>query len=233
MFDFFNPARTDFLLWGIRIFVLLFSLSFHEVAHGYIANKLGDPTARLSGRLTLNPLVHLDFTGTLMMLIGAPVAWAKPVPVNPSLFTKSKTMKRGMVTVAAAGPISNLILAFISSVLFEITSKIINISSVSEIKHYSPLFVWMVLLQVMFILNLNLAVFNLLPIPPLDGYKVMGAVLPNRLYMQIMKYERYIGMALLFLLIFKPRIISSVMQIARLPFMYLIQTPINFIFSLF
>ena len=166
----------------------LLSLTFHEFSHGWVAYKLGDPTAKQAGRLSLNPLVHLDVLGTIAMLL-LRFGWAKPVPVNPMYF---KNRKRDMAITAAAGPISNLLLAFISLILFYTTATFIPSGTVGDV------------LQTFFIimvsLNVGLAVFNLLPISPLDGSKILYAVLPNATYFKIMRYEKYF-MPVLFILL--------------------------------
>jgi len=166
----------------------LLSLTFHEFSHGWMAYKLGDPTAKEAGRLSLNPLVHLDPLGTIAMLL-LRFGWAKPVPVNPMYF---KNRKRDMAITAAAGPVSNLLLAFICLFFFYITVFFWPQGKPSN------------MLQTFFIimvsLNVGLAVFNLLPISPLDGSKILYAVLPNSTYFKIMRYERYF-MPVLFILL--------------------------------
>ncbi len=166
----------------------LLSLTFHEFSHGWVAYKLGDPTAKQAGRLSLNPLVHLDVLGTIAMLL-LRFGWAKPVPVNPMYF---KNRKRDMAITAVAGPISNLLLAFVCMILFYTTVTFIPSGTIGDV------------LQTFFIimvsLNVGLAVFNLLPISPLDGSKILYAVLPNATYFKIMRYEKYF-MPVLFILL--------------------------------
>ena len=158
---------------------VLLSLSFHEFSHGYVAFKLGDPTAKQAGRLTLNPLAHIDPLGTLCMLIFR-FGWAKPVPVNVMYF---KDRKKGMAITAAAGPISNLLLAFLCLLLFV---PVLVYAGWTAVGSYAANF-----LYIMVMINVGLAVFNLLPISPLDGSKILYAVLPNKIYFSIMRYERY------------------------------------------
>ena len=157
---------------------VLLSLSFHEFSHGYVAFKLGDPTAKQAGRLTLNPLAHIDPLGTLCMLIFR-FGWAKPVPVNVMYF---KDRKKGMAITAAAGPISNLLLAFLCLLLFV---PVLVYAGWTAVGSYAANF-----LYIMVMINVGLAVFNLLPISPLDGSKILYAVLPNKIYFSIMRYER-------------------------------------------
>ena len=167
---------------------VLLSLSFHEFSHGYVAFKLGDPTAKQAGRLTLNPLAHIDPLGTLCMLIFR-FGWAKPVPVNVMYF---KDRKKGMAITAAAGPISNLLLAFLCLLLFV---PVLVYAGWTAVGSYAANF-----LYIMVMINVGLAVFNLLPISPLDGSKILYTVLPNKIYFSIMRYERYFQPVLFLLL---------------------------------
>ena len=180
---------------SIRLPVILAALTFHEYAHGWVADKLGDPTARLSGRLTFNPLAHLDPIGTLA-LIFSPVGWAKPVPVN---FHNLRHPRRDMVWVAAAGPGANLILAAVSAWslrLFEGGGAIVESSWLAGLA--TPLFL---MLQVSVLINVALAIFNLLPLPPLDGGRIVSGLLPPRQAASYGRLERY-GFVILLVLIF-------------------------------
>ena len=151
--------------------VLLISLTIHELSHGYTAYRLGDMTAKDQGRLTLNPLKHLDPIGTIMLFV-ARIGWAKPVPVNPFFF---RDRKKGMMLVSIAGPLSNLVLAFMGIFLYQLSFITMYglIVRGNNIVTY-----WLLFLSLFFSVNLNLAIFNLLPIPPLDGSKVLSGVLP-------------------------------------------------------
>lgn len=180
---------------SVRLPVILAALTFHEYAHGWVADKLGDPTARLSGRLTFNPLAHLDPIGTLA-LIFSPVGWAKPVPVN---FNNLRRPKRDMVWVAAAGPGANLILAAVSAWslrLFEGGGAIVESSWLAGLA--TPLYL---MLQVSVLINVALAIFNLLPLPPLDGGRIVSGLLPPRQAASYGRLERY-GFVILLVLIF-------------------------------
>lgn len=175
-----------------RVFIIFCVLPFHEFAHAFVAQKFGDDTARLSGRLTLNPLAHVDPFGALMIII-AGFGYAKPVPVNVGRFKRGKR-KQQMALVALAGPVSNIIMAFISMMIFVGIHRITNFSS--EMAYYLYLFFFYACS-----VNISLAVFNLIPIPPLDGSRILNAVLPDKYYYKLMQYERYIIM-LIFVLIF-------------------------------
>ena len=175
-----------------RVFIIFCVLPFHEFAHAFVAQKFGDDTARLSGRLTLNPLAHVDPFGALMIII-AGFGYAKPVPVNVGRFKRGKR-KQQMALVALAGPVSNIIMAFISMMIFVGIHRITNFSS--DMAYYLYLFFFYACS-----VNISLAVFNLIPIPPLDGSRILNAVLPDKYYYKLMQYERYIIM-LIFVLIF-------------------------------
>jgi Zn-dependent protease len=169
--------------------IILFSLSFHEMAHGYAAYKMGDPTAKNFGRLTLNPLKHLDPIGALCMLI-AGFGWAKPVPINARNF---KNPRIGMAISGAAGPLSNLLLALISALLLKLVIEVSFFARLSTI--IVSLLITFLLISVQ--LNISLAVFNLLPVPPLDGSRILYVFLPPKLYFGVMKYERIIYLILM------------------------------------
>ena len=188
--------------------VILVSLTFHEFSHAYVSYRLGDPTAKMQGRLTLNPLKHLDFLGTLMMLV-ARIGWAKPVPINPMYY---KDRKKGTILVSIAGPISNLILSilfsFVLSIIIAITKGTTDSELIRIIYEISFMF---------FYININLAIFNLIPIPPLDGSKILSGVLPPDKYFSIMRYERQIGLIFLVIVLVAPGILSSVIGFIATP----------------
>ncbi|MBI2100364.1 MAG: site-2 protease family protein [Candidatus Vogelbacteria bacterium] len=172
------------------IAVLIMSVVIHEISHGWVADYLGDPTARLAGRLTLNPLKHLDWFGSviipalLIWLGGFVIGWAKPVPYNPHNLRGGRW---GPAYVAAAGPASNLLLALIFGLLFRF-----NILTVAAS-----------LISVIILLNIMLAIFNLIPVPPLDGSKILFAALPYRLrHIEdwFMRHQLIIIVAFLFLI---------------------------------
>ena len=167
----------------IMIPIVLIALTFHEFCHGLVSSKLGDPTPRLTGRLTLNPLAHLDPIGTLLMIFTG-FGWAKPVQINPGYYKKAKW---GMALTALAGPISNFVLAFAAMLVYTII-HIINLKTgvfagaMYQISYFVLLFA-----QV----NLCFMVFNLIPIPPLDGSRVLGLFLSTSAYFKLQRFERY------------------------------------------
>ena len=181
MTDFFTSGLNGILSLLISVFCVLLSISIHEFAHGYMAYMLGDDTAKNMGRLSVNPLHHLDPVGALCLLFFH-FGWARPVPVNPSRFTKVK-MKTGMVLTSIAGPLANVILGFIATILLRVVMLYMADFPASEL-----LFI---ILYTLVIMNVGLGLFNLIPIPPLDGYKVLSAILPAKAYFKIMQYERY------------------------------------------
>ncbi len=183
---------AELLMTALCVF---FSLSVHEFFHGYVAYRLGDSTAKSMGRLNLSPLSHIDPIGAICLFLFG-FGWARPVPINPNNFAYGK-QKSGMVWTSLAGPISNLVVAFLSVLVLHIfyaffpkTGGIVEtIGSVIVTLLYTLVF-----------MNVGLAVFNLIPVPPLDGSKILSAVLPPRLYFKIMQYEQFGFIALLLII---------------------------------
>ena len=172
---------------------ILIALTVHEVAHGWMAYKLGDPTAKTMGRLTLNPLKHLDPIGALCML-SFHFGWAKPVPIDSRYFKKPK---RDVALTALAGPVSNILMAFCGILLFSILRAVfVQVGAASSFGATIQQLV-LYLLFYFYSLNLSLALFNFLPVPPLDGSRIFLVFLPQKYYFGIMKYERYIQLALM------------------------------------
>ncbi len=168
-------------------FVIFCTMPIHEYAHALIATKLGDQTPRLSGRLTLNPMAHISPLGALMILLCG-FGYAKPVSVNPRNF---KDPKKGMALTAIAGPISNLIMGFIFMFLCNLTHFITRLVISSQTGSFMLSAIYSFFFMAALI-NINLAVFNLLPIPPLDGSRILQLLIPSKYYYQVMQYERYI-----------------------------------------
>lgn len=165
--------------------VTLIALTLHELAHGWVSSKLGDPTPRIQGRLTLNPLAHLDIVGTILMVLTG-FGWAKPVEVNPMYY---KNRKRGMALVGIAGPLTNLLLAILGTIIWFLPYVISALAGGTlpawfegGFSSFMYLFVYR---------NLCFMVFNLIPIPPLDGSRVIAMFLKDKAYYTLMSYERY------------------------------------------
>lgn len=197
--------------FALSIIVMLFSVIVHEVMHGLVALKFGDRTAQKMGRLTLNPIPHIDLFGTILlpglilipaMLTGTPpgplLAWAKPVPVNPLNFSN---IKRGEFFVSAAGIFSNFALAVLAAIIFRIL----------DILPQTFPFILGAILQFTVRINLVLGIFNLLPIPPLDGSKMLMSQLPYNLAKEYQKLEKYGFLILLFLVFIFPSILFSIL----------------------
>ena len=172
---------------------ILLALTFHEYAHAYVAHRYGDDTAQRSGRLTLNPLRHLDPLGTIMIFL-VHFGWAKPVPVNPY---NLRNPKKDMLWISAAGPISNMLLALASGLLFRLLSEIAATPGQDTV---TGLLVIMAFLSLK--INLALAIFNILPIAPLDGSKILYGLLPPEFGKLIFTLERYGPFILIGLIIF-------------------------------
>ena len=183
----------------ISFIVLLFSLTVHEMAHAWTADRLGDPTARMLGRVSLNPIVHADPIGTIVfpliaMVSGAPlIGWAKPVPVNPRNLGHPR---RDFVLVAAAGPTSNLVMALAAAIVLRLVT--VTPVTLGEPNVSAPIASLLVQLEQ---LNVLLAVFNMIPIPPLDGGNVLAGLLPPRLAIAFNQVRPY-GFLLLYALMF-------------------------------
>ena len=167
----------------------IIALTVHEYCHGYAAYLLGDDTAKLNGRLTLNPLKHLDPYGAICLVLFH-IGWAKPVPVNPNNF---KDRKKGFAITAAAGPLSNLILGFFSAFLYLLMFALVkDMTFESKNFTYNLIVNTLRFLLIFHSINVGLGLFNLLPIPPFDGSRLLNVFLPPKTYFAIMKYERKI-----------------------------------------
>lgn len=217
MFDFTSLLR-ELPLYLLSLPVLLMAFSVHETSHGYVAYKLGDPTARSLGRLTLNPIKHIDPIGFICMMLFH-VGWAKPVPINTRYF---KNPKRDMAITGAAGPLSNLALALVHLIVLRIVMFFVTPAFTTEAGEalfgiingtisggtykaslgFTVMSIVIYLLYLGIMMNVSLAIFNLIPIPPFDGSRIFYAFLPSKLYFGVMKYERIIMMVMLLLFFF-------------------------------
>lgn len=211
-------GRIRELFTGLNWLIIpaaLMAIIFHEISHGYVAYILGDKTAKNSGRLSLNPVEHMDPLGLLCMILFG-FGWAKPVPVNPYFF---KNKRFGMALVSIAGPVSNLLMAVLSM-------SVILAFSFFQIQNQMLLF-WLNIvvefLLIFAILNIGLAVFNLIPVPPLDGSKILFSLLPRRAYGFMLRFERY-GMVLLLLLVNIPFFTAFLTHIREAVFRGIINT---------
>jgi Zn-dependent protease len=178
----------------IYAFPVLAAITLHEAAHGYVADRLGDPTARRAGRLTLNPLAHLDAAGTLVFLLTRMIGWAKPVPINPAYF---RNPRRDMLWVGLAGPAANFVLAAVSAVAFHLLAHG-GLAGWPGRRFGLPL---LLMAQAGVFVNLGLGLFNLIPIPPLDGSRILAGVLPGKAAASVYRLERY-GFVILLLVVF-------------------------------
>lgn len=211
-------SLSVFIQLMARVFIVFCIMPIHEYAHALIASKLGDDTARLSGRLTLNPFAHVDPIGAIMILLVG-FGYAKPVPVNPRNF---KNPKKGMALTALAGPVSNLILALI----FLIPAYGIEVFVYDNNPMMQAIAIF---LSSAASLNVGLAVFNLIPVPPLDGSRIFNVIIPSKYYFKIMQYERYIVLAIFALLFFgvldiplnyiSNLLMKALIKIASLPYL--------------
>ena len=199
-----GDTKTFIIQILLSLPIILLSLSVHETAHAIAANKLGDPTAKNLGRITLNPVKHLDPIGFLCMLLCG-FGWANPVPINSRYF---KNPRRDMAISAAAGPISNVLLAFIFALLLKIFFVAIQAFDIPFVIYSGNIIfendIFAILWRFLMIgisLNITLAVFNLLPVPPLDGSRMLYVMLPPKQYFGVMKYERYISLGIMVLLL--------------------------------
>ncbi len=218
------------MLLSIPIIVL--ALSFHETAHGYVAWKCGDSTAYYMGRLTLNPLKHLDPMGLFSMLIFG-YGWAKPVPVNARNF---RDPKKGMALTAAAGPAANMLLGIISAVLCGFFLALYSFLFYKGISGFllTCIYWTVVLTELSAIYNFIFMVFNLIPVPPFDGSRIALVFLPDRFYFGVMRYERQIMLGLLIALLILSRFDLSPFSWIAERLTYLISEPVsNLLWKLF
>lgn len=188
-----------FVFIGYMVLILVL-MPVHEFAHAFVADRLGDKTPRWNGRLTLNPLAHIDWLGAAMILLFG-IGYARPVPISPRNF---KNARKGMALTALAGPVSNLLMAILSIAIFRVLllfgGDVVNGSIYVNMDANWLVYAHVILIQVFASVNIGLAVFNLLPIPPLDGSRIFSAILPRKWAFYMERYEQYIMLGLMLLL---------------------------------
>lgn len=195
---------SDLLERLISLPLFIISLTIHEWAHAFSAHKLGDDTALQSGRLTLNPLPHIDFFGTIVLPLLSPIpfGWAKPVPVNPARFRGGVSMSGGMALTAGAGPASNMLLALSGAVGIGLLYRFVPAATIAQ----TPL---VPVLSQLIVLNVSLAIFNLIPIPPLDGSRVVAWLMPRALQEGWRQLEAFAPFLLMGVFFFGGRLVSG------------------------
>lgn len=188
------------IIWSVP--AVLIAITVHEYAHGFVAYYYGDPTAKLAGRLTLNPIAHLDPIGTLMLIIFR-IGWAKPVPIN---YGNLRNPKKDMIKVSLAGPLSNVLIALLFVFLYKLNNILLNNVIFNNITHMPNIMItfirgWIIFLQTGILINFILALFNLIPIPPLDGHHILLGILPPHWARKYAQINNTYGMVILLLLI--------------------------------
>ncbi len=213
---------TEVIVYILSTLAVIFiTLPIHEFAHGFAAVKLGDNTPRWQGRLTINPFAHIDYIGALCIILFG-FGWARPVQVNHNNF---RNPKRDMALTALAGPLANILMSIVTMIFTNAFALFYSRNGISILLYIAFFFQWIAQI------NISLAVFNLIPIPPLDGSRLLSALLPNKYYYSLMRYERYIYFGLIFLIIFgvldipldflTNLVMNGVSFIAGLPFSFL------------
>lgn len=215
----------------IRILVLFLSISVHEWAHAYSAFRYGDDTAALQGRLTLNPMRHFDPIGLMFILLGAPIAWAKPVPVNSGRFHPHVNRKKAILVVSLSGIVMNLVLAFFGAGGFYFTS-FLSIKGIDGNVARTVVGVFADISLYLLTVNVYLAIFNLLPIPQLDGFELFSRLMPNKWVWWLQSNSRVISMVMLGLIIFFRGPFGRFLQLIAVPVISVLEIPWKLLFNL-
>ncbi len=218
-------VNPDLFKYLARLLVLFTAMPIHECAHGFVASHLGDPTPKAQKRLSLNPFRHLDPIGSIL-IIATGFGWAKPVMVDARYF---RNPKRDMGITALAGPLSNIVLALALTIVYKIFLGLGDVPALRQ-SNLVPILVYIFFSMAW--INLYLAVFNLLPIPPLDGSKIIGALLPEKLYWLMLRYDRYVAGILFMVMVFTDLLSRPLQWMAQwlMRFLDFITIPIDLLF---
>ncbi len=223
----------DIVEYLIGILVIFLSISVHEYAHARAAYGYGDDTAYNAGRLTFNPIKHFEPFGLILILMGAPVAWGKPVPVNSSKFRSDVNYKRATLWVSLAGIVANLILAVIAAAVYTVL-LILFLNGILSGGFITQVMSILITIAMRLIgQNVVLAVFNFLPVPPLDGFELFSRVLPRKTVMWLRQNQQIIGMVFIFAIVFFNRQFGIIISTISGPIINVILWPFNQLLQLF